>query len=93
MTQTQKANCAAIAAHYGEGHQLGILQEECAELIQAVSKVRRERPGAYDDYIGELADVAIMLEQMLSFLDDEEETQLTRIINKKLQRQLERMGS
>lgn len=91
MTAIQKTRCAKIAEHYGEGAQLDILQEECAELIQAVSKIRRETPNAYDNFIDELADVSIMIEQMLSFMDDDEKTVLHKKINEKINRQIDRI--
>lgn len=91
MTALQKEQCAKIAQHYGEGPQLLILQEECAELIQAASKIRRDTPGAYDNFIDELADVSIMIEEMKSFMDDDEETELMKRINAKINRQLDRI--
>lgn len=61
---------------WGPGSQLNILQEECAELIQAASKLRRAivmqaseaqaiAVSAYQDSLAEeMADVTIMIEQM-----------------------------
>lgn len=86
-----KQKCAKIAHHYGQESQLCILQEECAELIQAASKIRRDTPDAFDKYIDELADVSIMIEQMKVYMDDDELTTLSKRINEKLERQLERM--
>lgn len=92
MTALQKEQCAKIAQHYGEGPQLLILQEECAELIQAASKIRRDAPGAYEHFIDELADVSIMIQEMVSFMDDDERTKLHKKINEKINRQLERIA-
>ena len=92
MTDTQKTRCRKIAEHYGESAQLSILQEECAELIQAVSKIRRCVPNAYDNYIDEIADVSIMIEQMISFMDNEDKNALYQKINEKLERQLDRIA-
>ena len=50
-----------IADHYGLNSQLNILQEELAELIQAVSKYRR---GDSSHIIEEIVDVEIMLDQI-----------------------------
>ena len=50
-----------IADHYGLDSQLNILQEELAELIQAVSKYRRGDPS---HIIEEIVDVEIMLGQI-----------------------------
>lgn len=68
MTKLQSEQCAKIAKHYGEGSQLCILQEECAELIQAISKIRRSIPNAGTHLIEELADVCIMVEQVISYI-------------------------
>ena len=55
-----------IADHYGKEPQLGMAQEECAELIQAISKVRRNGETAIDmdNLAEELADVRIMCFQL-----------------------------
>lgn len=91
MTKSQIAKCKQIAEAYGISHQLDILCEECAELIQAVSKVRREVPNADDMLADELADVSIMIAQIISLMDDDDTTKLNIIINAKLDRQLERI--
>ena len=57
------------AKHYGYEAQSNQLVEECAELIQAVSKYRRavtdeEKLIALENFIEEIADVEIMLEQI-----------------------------
>ena len=56
----------AIARHYGKEPQMGIAQEECAELIQAISKVRRkgETVETLDNLVEEIADVSIMCAQL-----------------------------
>lgn len=91
MTKSQIAKCRHIAEAYGISQQLDILCEECAELIQAVSKVRREVPNADDMLADELADVSIMTTQIISLMDDDDTTKLNKIINTKLDRQLELM--
>ena len=45
--------------HFGSEGQLDILQEECAELIKACSKVKRGKVDALDNLKEELAHVAI----------------------------------
>jgi len=47
---------------WGEDAQLGMLQEECAELIAAINKLRRGEPASV--VIEEIADVELMLAQM-----------------------------
>jgi len=56
-----------IADHYGLDEQLNILQEECAELIQAVSKYRRT--GKPSNLYEEITDVKILLQQIDYLLD------------------------
>lgn len=48
-------------AKYGVEAQEGVAQEECAELIQAISKKHRGKPRNIAE---EIADVEIMLEQL-----------------------------
>lgn len=77
-----------IADHYGLENQLGILQEECAELIQAVSKYRR---GEWNPiHISEeMADTIIMIEQMAYLLKIEKDMNYT--IKWKITRQMKRI--
>ena len=81
-----------IADHYGLESQLNILQEELAELIQAVSKYRRGDP---DHIIEEIADVEIMLDQVVYLLDKDTSVDIEYFIglhiDKKLRRQLKRI--
>lgn len=82
-----------IADHYGLDEQLNILQEECAELIQAASKYRRNKSPVI---IEEMADVYIMLYQITYLLNKEVasvdvEDFIALIMEKKIRRQLERI--
>ena len=81
-----------IADHYGLDSQLNILQEELAELIQAVSKFRRGDPS---HIIEEIADVYIMLEQITYLLQKTTNVNLDEFISlygeKKIRRQLRRI--
>lgn len=93
-----------IAYHYGYESQSIQLVEECAELIQAVSKYRRataEKAQPLADYrktlvlenlIEEIADVEIMLAEVKILLDISEDT-LDAIKQFKLNRTLNRMSS
>ena len=78
-----------IAERYGKESQLRQLQEECAELIVACSKILRNQSRSVNNLIEELADVRVMIEQiehlygLKSLVEDEMEY--------KLNRQLERM--
>ena len=55
-----------IVKHYSKASQMGIAQEECAELIQAISKVRRkgETEDTLDHLAEEIADVRIVCCQL-----------------------------
>lgn len=92
MTEQQKAMCRQILEHYGIESQRRILVEECAELIQAISKV--ERNGSTTEMIrnlfAEIANVEIMLEQVKHYYS---EYGTDRLIDYKLNRQLKRMES
>ena len=92
MTNLQIKKCAQIIANYGRHAQLDILQEECAELIQAISKIRRSTPNAEEHFIDEMADVSIMVYQMIADFDEDEKTSFYKKINEKLDRQLERIS-
>ena len=82
----------AIARHYGKEPQIGVAQEECAELIQALSKIRRkgENMKARDNLIEELADVNIMCAQLEELFGVRASVALR--MHQKLDRQLERIA-
>ena len=72
MTDTQRnAIYDRALGAYGEQNQCMVLMEECSELIQAVSKVLRygNTPETLDHMAEEIADVSIMLEQAIRFLN------------------------
>lgn len=81
----------AIARHYGKEPQIGVAQEECAELIQAISKVRRK--GESGETLGHLAeeitDVNIMCKQLTLLFGLS--LAVSRNIDLKLDRQLKRI--
>ena len=102
MTEEQKAMCRRICEHYGVESQKGILTEECAELIQAVSKLTRaEQSGKVFDkteamlnLVEEMADVTIMIEQILyAYWKNAGDAKLDYYIKQKLTRQLGRIES
>lgn len=101
MTREEKLQ--KIARHYGYESQSRQCIEEMAELTQAISKYwrasadgqmkqRTEMPKseAYDNIMEEIADVQIMLSQLV-FLLGMDEGKLFKMIDKKLDRQIERM--
>ena len=70
--------------YYGLDNQLNKTIEECAELIQALVKLESR-----ENTIEEIADVQIMLKQMLYLLDCEKEVE--KVMEYKINRQLERI--
>lgn len=91
MNSQDTAALKSIADHYGEESQLIKLQEECGELWGAIHdfvKDGYELPD-YDHVCEEIADVLLMVEQIVYLLDAEDDvsTQKTR----KIERQLERI--
>ena len=90
-----------VIAHYGEDAQSMIHMEECAELIQAISKMRRVKKayldGAVDDdseayynLVEECADVLICIEQVMEMYGiSDQEIQI--MVDKKVARQEARM--
>ena len=90
-----------VLAHYGEAAQAMIHMEECAELIQAVSKMRRVKQAytdghdvddseAYYNLVEEMADVLICMEQMQEMYSISN-SEIQMMIDRKTQRQEERM--
>lgn len=74
----------------GKETQSIVCMEECSELIQAISKRLRGKPGAIDNLAEEMADVTIclyLLEQMYGITD----AQLDEWITRKTARQSKRM--
>jgi len=66
---TRQEILEAAIDHFGVDNQIGIAMEECAELIQALSKYRRYGESAIHQVIGEMADVQIMLDQLKKIFD------------------------
>lgn len=82
-------NIAESIQHYGIENQSTVCMEECAELIQAISKAKRGKINR-DNMIEEIADVLIcieMLKQMYMISDEK----INKWIEKKQAREAERM--
>ena len=92
ITGDRNKLAAMIAEHYGKEPQMGVAQEECAELIQAISKIRRKGTNTETmrHLAEEIADVQIMCEQLIFLYDIEPE--VTAHYFGKLKRQLERIA-
>lgn len=67
--QNLNSVCRSALTHWGFPAQADHAQEECAELITAISHARRLRPGSMDEVIEEAVDVRIMVTQILMSLD------------------------
>ena len=77
--------------HYGADLQTVVCMEECAELIQAVSKMKRGKDNR-DNLIEEMADVMICIEilkQVYGISDNE----IQNYVCQKQNRSIERMKS
>jgi transcriptional regulator with XRE-family HTH domain len=82
-----------ILDHYGFEAQIEILVEECAELIQAVQKLKRYGYSDscieyYENFKEEVADVGVMVEQMILAIGENE---VLRLMEDKVERQLRRI--
>jgi hypothetical protein len=86
LNKENKHRCSKVIDIYPREHQLMILMEELAELIQATSKLLRY--GDMEPFLEEYADVAVMMEQarQLYHIDDKE---INKRAGKKLFRALE----
>ena len=81
LNKENKLKCGKVIDTYPKEHQLMMLMEELAELIQATSKLVRY--GDTEPFLEEFADVEVMLEQMrqMYHVDDGE-------INKRAEKKL-----
>ena len=87
-----REKCQKIAEHYGYEKQSRMVMEECGELIQATNKYyRKMSEQTFDNLVEEMADVQIMLIQILLLCAIDSDT-FRKVIMDKLDRQLERMG-
>lgn len=100
MNEKQTEKALEILEHYGAEKQRRQLIEECAELIQAVTKLERAQDSGDMakitektlEMVGELVDVRIMLQQItMSLFQDVSKDMIYEQMEYKLQRQLERI--
>lgn len=85
-----------IINHYGITNQLGIAMEECAELIQAISKMNRT-DGDAEEYLKsklnleeEIADVMVCIDQIKNIYNISD-SKISELANYKINRQRGRM--
>ena len=86
MTDEMKFLCGDILKYYGEEHQQEKAIEEMAELISAIKHKDRA------NYIEELADAGVMLEQLVQALSFEEKAEYIKVQHFKILRQKERIS-
>ena len=101
MNKDQTEKALKILEHYGAEKQRRQLVEECAELIQAVTKLERAQESGDIgkitektlELVGELVDVRIMLQQItMSLFQDVSKDMIYEQFEYKLQRQLDRIA-
>lgn len=80
-----------IVKHYGNA-QLDVVVEECAELIQAITKCKRYgcTGKQRENLIEEMADVLVIIDE-LALIYNVKCSDVYRIMKKKLERQKQRM--
>lgn len=66
-----KEKLKTLADHYGLTNQLHQTQEECGELVQAISKYRRNKD--IKGLVEEIADIEIMTSQLKYLMQIEQE--------------------
>ena len=77
--------------HYGSDLQTVVCMEECAELIQAISKMKRGKDNR-DNLIEEMADVMICIE-ILKQVYGVSDNEIQNYVCQKQNRSIERMKS
>lgn len=77
-----------LADHYGFTSQADMLCEEAAEFMVALNKFRRGSTDAYAQIVEELADVLVVARQLRYIVGEDA---VDHIMQKKIDRQLERM--
>ena len=82
---------AQIMRHYGAEHQQLKLCEECGELIQATIKAHEIGADITTDFVGELADVYVLIEQFIATMPTVWRAELDTMVSFKLRRQIERI--
>ena len=80
----------AALNHWGVPLQLLVLAEECSELSAAATRVLTQK-GSVDDLLGEMADVYLMLSQMVYSLP--EAAGFDQVVEEKLKKLRKRLES
>ena len=74
-----KEICQKAIEKWGFERQANHLQEECGELIAAISHLRRKRKDAREHVLEEATDVKIMVEQILSTFTEDERADMLKV--------------
>ncbi len=91
MNHSQKIRCEKIAEHYGRKIQERQTVSELSELMYVLTRRPDQRqPDWTNELLDEIADVSIMMQQMMHLYDISGD-ELSERINYKLKRQLGRM--
>lgn len=92
IDETQDAILQNAIELFGEQSQIEMMIEECSELIQALQKLKRKGEADTIDHVQEeLADVAIMIQQMHHVFNENGE--ITSWVNRKIARLKKRIDS
>lgn len=81
-----------IIKNYGMYNQINMVIEEMAELTMAIMKLKRDRTceAYFENFIEEIADVKIMIEQLIIIVGNQ---RVDEVIKYKLERMERRMES
>lgn len=91
MNYSQKIRCEKIAEHYGRKTQERQTVSELSELMYVLTRRPDQRqPDWTNELLDEIADVSIMMQQMMHLYDISGD-ELNERINYKLKRQIGRM--
>jgi NTP pyrophosphatase (non-canonical NTP hydrolase) len=77
-------------ATWGEEKQLRMVQEECSEVILAVSHYLRNRPDSKDKLKEELADGWLMISQMIYYYGQDEIMEIVKYKGDRTLKKIER---
>ena len=75
---------------WGFEKQARVVQEECAELIVATSHILRGRKGSYKKMIEEVADVYLMVQQMMIYFGKDQVMDVVDFKSDRVKAKLER---
>ena len=96
MNEETKQVLYECIKRYGENSQMCNAMEECAELIQAINKMRRYGIGENKEYLlnltEEITDVLLFIEQIKTIYSIKD-SDIEKVIDYKIRRQIKRFES